>query len=103
MCLNVCVRKYMHAYVRPCVHANMYVNTRAFDRCAEIESGDVIESLDGRKCRGISQAELGALIMGAEGSQVQLELRKGSSGTLVVVQATRRRAAGAGAGAGAGP
>ena len=80
----------------------MYVNTRAVDRCAEIESGDVIESLDGRKCRGISQAELGALIMGAEGSQVQLELRKGSSGTLVVVQATRRRASGAGAGTGAG-
>jgi C-terminal processing protease CtpA/Prc len=35
-------------------------------KCAEIASGDVIESVDGQKCKGISQSELGALIMGAE-------------------------------------
>jgi hypothetical protein len=29
-------------------------------------AGDIIDSVDGQKCKGISQSELGALIMGQE-------------------------------------
>ena len=46
------------------------------ERCAEIASGDVIESVGGKSCRGIAQSDLGDLILGAEGSIVALALSK---------------------------
>jgi len=59
-------------------------------RCEQIVSGDIIESVDSHLCRGISQSELGALIMGPEGSSVRMGLSKGTEG-VTIIQATRLR------------
>ena len=44
--------------------------------CAEIASGDVIESVGGKSCMGVAQSDLGDLILGPEGTIVALALAK---------------------------
>lgn len=57
-----------------------------------IETGQIIHSVDGTLCRGISQTELGALIMGVEGTSVLLRLqRQGAGAPVVEVKGIRSR------------
>lgn len=61
------------------------------EKSQEVASGDILLSLGGKECKGLDLKQITMLLQGAEGSTVEVVVKKADSGEVKTLTATRLR------------